>query len=53
MIMHVAVAIEESKDLSFFFSFDELIGSSQAQDARINISTEKIEKGRGDFYTKR
>ncbi|XP_059295372.1 uncharacterized protein LOC132048691 [Lycium ferocissimum] len=37
---HVVTAIEESKDLSSF-SFDELIGSLQAHEMRINRSSEK------------
>ncbi|XP_069152067.1 uncharacterized protein [Solanum lycopersicum] len=40
---HVVAAIEESKDLSVFF-FDELIGSLQDHEARINRSVEKNEE---------
>ncbi|KAK3034952.1 hypothetical protein RJ639_032352 [Escallonia herrerae] len=37
---HVVAAIEESKDLSIF-SFDELMGSLQAHEARMNWSAEE------------
>ena len=40
---HVVAAIEESKDLSNF-SFDELIGSLQAYEARFNILVEKMKR---------
>ncbi|KAF3651721.1 putative chaperonin 60 subunit beta 4, chloroplastic-like [Capsicum annuum] len=41
---HVVAGIEESKDLSVFF-FDELMGSLQAHEARLNRSTEKNGEG--------
>ncbi|KAJ8773175.1 hypothetical protein K2173_028352 [Erythroxylum novogranatense] len=46
---HVVAAIEESKDLSTF-SFDELMGSLQAHEARINQSIMKDEENA--FQTK-
>lgn len=40
---HVVAAIEESKDLSIF-TFDELMGSLQAYEVRINRSLEEAEE---------
>ncbi|KAK2983132.1 hypothetical protein RJ640_022604 [Escallonia rubra] len=40
---HVVAVIEESKDLSIF-SFDELVGSLQAHESRINRSLDKNEE---------
>ncbi|KAK3027213.1 hypothetical protein RJ639_040802 [Escallonia herrerae] len=51
---HVVAAIEESKDLSVFFLFNELMDSLQAHEARMNRSAKKSEEkafqAKGESY---